>query len=344
MLLIIFGAGASYDSVPAYRPPDKVTEQNFLIEQHRLPLANGLFENRSWFAKILEQYPQCHPVVPLLREPEGGSIEKVLQQLRSEGSPRRLRQLAAVRCYLRHVLGACGDSWHATASGITNYVTLLDEIEHRRAADEKVCIVTFNYDRMIDLALSTVGVTITNLKDYVGHPAYKLIKIHGSVNWMRRIETTLTSLYLGAPPLIREEIINRAAELKIGGEFQMPNIDYSIMSSANTDAWFPALAIPVERKTEFECPPEHLKVFRELIPDVERVLIVGWRATELSFLELLKMELRQQVRGVVVNGNAEEGQSTIDRLTDAGIDGKFRIVNGGFSDFVVDRQFGKWLS
>jgi hypothetical protein len=96
MLLVIFGAGASYDSDPA-RPPETVKDDR------RPPLADQLFDNREKFAEALTYFPECKPIVPLLRGT--GEVEQRLEQLRDEAIsappyPERLRQLAAVRGYL----------------------------------------------------------------------------------------------------------------------------------------------------------------------------------------------------------------------------------------------------
>src|SRR2546422_9217433 len=49
---------------------------------------------------------------------------------------------------------------------------------------------------------------------------------------------------------------------------------------------YPAIALPVETKNEFEFPDAHLKKLRDVIPEVTRVLIIGWRGTEEHFLKL----------------------------------------------------------
>jgi hypothetical protein len=340
MLMIVFGAGASYDSVPAF-PPGLTAE---VEEQLRPPLANGLFENRGVFASVLADYPQCRPIVPLLRDLKGGSIELVLQELQNEAEnkyPKGLRQLAAVRFYLRHLLWRCGNHWYTRAQGITNYVSLLDEIERYRQANEEVCITTFNYDNLIELALQDLGINLADVASYVQCSTYKLIKLHGSVNWARRISTKI-DLPLRRPDEVRREIISRAAELTVTDEYVIiPNFEIVVDQYS---ALFPAIAIPVETKTAFECPREHLRVLTELIPKVDRILIVGWRATDNPFLSLLRSKLARKVRGVVVNGKTGDGKSAIGRLIAAGIDGDFTAVDGGFSDFVVRREFRLVLS
>ncbi len=63
MLLVIFGAGASYDSVPA---------RSFSFSQYnslpdRPPLVKQLFDDRPEFVEDLDQFPLCKRIVPHLR-------------------------------------------------------------------------------------------------------------------------------------------------------------------------------------------------------------------------------------------------------------------------------------
>ena len=142
MILVIFGAGASYDSVPAL-PPEKYKRENL---DSRLPLAKELFLDIGPFAEGLSRFEDCHPIVPYLRNvPEDQTLEQVLENLQTEAEkdPVRKRQLAAVQFYLHYVIWECERKWSNRAGKITNYLTLLDQL---RCVGEPVCIVTFNYD------------------------------------------------------------------------------------------------------------------------------------------------------------------------------------------------------
>lgn len=179
--MVVFGAGASYDSVPHY--PPRVFAEDDLPE--RLPLANQLFDNRSQFVSAMRRYPECRPVVPWLRElADGVSLESELQRLQEEASetPERHRQLAAIGFYLHEMLWGCEVGWLKRSDGVTNHKTLLDQIRHYHRRLGGVCLVTFNYDRMIEDALSSVGVAITDdLASYIASD-FPLIKLHGSVD------------------------------------------------------------------------------------------------------------------------------------------------------------------
>src|SRR6266699_6928498 len=103
MLMVVFGAGASYDSSATHPPPSPggMPDQ---YRHSRLPLGDYLFEERPLFSPILEQFPRALDVAQRLRLLlHGQNVEGVMEQLRTEadGDPRRHRQLAAIRYYLQ---------------------------------------------------------------------------------------------------------------------------------------------------------------------------------------------------------------------------------------------------
>jgi hypothetical protein len=181
MLLVIFGAGASFDSVPHIRPrvqPD--------VEEDRPPLANELFGNRQEFVTAMELFRDCMPLIPLLRK-DGVAVEQELARIQEQAKtfPKAHKELMAIRFYLQFALWKCQKRWYRHHRGITNYATLLREIERWRfELKERVCFVTFNYDSMLEQAMFQVlDFTILDLSSYVSHEDYSLIKLDGSTNW-----------------------------------------------------------------------------------------------------------------------------------------------------------------
>ena len=88
--------------------------------------------------------------------------------------PQRYKQLAAIRYYLHFVLWEVGNYWRSTHRGVTNYNTLLDDLERwRLRASEKVCLVTFNYDKILESALPVLGIDIRDLAGYITNDNYK---------------------------------------------------------------------------------------------------------------------------------------------------------------------------
>lgn len=340
MLMVVFGAGASYDSVPSCPP-----EQSVHSYAERPPLADQLFDDRPEFINAMKSFRDCLPIIPLLRHRRNGlSVEQVLQSLQAEAHdyPKRYKQLAAIRYYLQFMLSVCDMWWDVNvAKGITNHVTLLDQIERWRKADEQVCLVTFNYDKILEKALSSVGVAVQNLSDYISHDRYKLIKLHGSVDWAREVEIPIENVTHMSSWDHAHTLINRAAEIKISQKYQM--VSGIPIAQSGDIALFPALAIPVETKIDFECPAEHLDSLRSMIPQIDKLLLIGWRASEQPFLQLLAENLRQEIRGLVVAGRKEDAQVTIENVRRAGVKGEYLAAEGGFTEFIVNREADEFL-
>lgn len=303
MLMVVFGAGASYDSVPS-----RDFDARLYASQLRPPLAVELFSKRGPFDAALSQYPPC---VPMLGELRGAvarqqSVEEALQGFAEEaehGNDLTVRQLMAMRFYLQRIIRECGGEWQTLSSGVTNYATLLNIIERlRRATDEEVLLVTFNYDTLVERALTiTIGQTFVSTDDYMlGEPQrYRLAKLHGSVDWKRLVRVAAST------PVA--ELINNSAGLDITDDVRMDG-------EVTDKAGIPALAVPTRSKSLFECPGTHESRLKHLLPDVDRVLVVGWRAQEQSFLDLLASRSWENTSVMVVSEDRARAEPTVDAL------------------------------
>lgn len=342
MLMVIFGAGASYDSAPSY-PPGGVRGR---MLKERLPLAEELFSDRPLFADTISQFPKCQPVIPLLRDlREGITVERVLEGLQADAEeyPERSRQLAAIRYYLQVMLWQCEAQWQSVVKGVTNYKTLLDQIERWRTREQQVCLVTFNYDRMLEAALPAVGLSIHTLTDYVSGENYKVIKLHGSIDWAREVNSPVDDLrYNGNTWEVVNGLIDRAADLDVSQRYR--TVNQCPVWKSDGQVLFPALAIPVETKRGYECPEEHLDVLRKCVAKVTKLLVIGWRATEDHFLRLLVDNLAQgSLLVMVVAGGKDEAIAAAAQMQKAGIRGEFLATEGGFTDFIVRREGDSFL-
>lgn len=312
--MVIFGAGASFDSCPTYPAGIQLGPE---IDACRLPLAKDLFDNREIFRKTLDKFPQCKTVVPRLRDPavlKGTvSIEKRLEEIREEAReyPRAAKELVAVRFYLQRALSNCEVEWGAVTRGITNQLTLLREIERTNTSHEPVCLVTFNYDRILEIALESLGTEhkIGKMQDYTAEDRpFRLFKLHGSVNW--GLEFDGGPNFWPNPPSsggFDRLIIDKTPPI------HHPEIyvfsDAQTMLSKDRSPLFPAIAIPVEEKNEFQCPKPALEALKRLMPDVTRVITIGWRASEAHFLRLMDAHLKPNVPIFVVAGTPKEAEA-----------------------------------
>jgi hypothetical protein len=140
---------------------------------------------------------------------------------------------------------------------------------------------------------------------------------------------------------IAHTLIDGAQEVKITQEYQLVN--QIPIHASNESVLFPALAIPVETKIDYECPDEHLETLQAMIPQVHKLIVVGWRAAETPFLSLLAENLQGPVQGLVVAADRMSATETANRLKEAGVAGSFRVGAGGFSDLVVERRADDFL-
>ena len=341
MIMVIFGAGASYDSVPS-RPPSGYIRQQLLS---RPPLATELFLDQGFFAESLRRFPQCKPIVPYLQSiPPEATLEHTLETLQAEGEadPERNRQMAAIRFYLHFMIWECERQWNDVAHGITNYVTLVDQLRRCRGTTDPVLLVTFNYDRMIEQALSSVGIAIADLPHYIQHDAFKLFKLHGSIHWAREVDTPIVDVKDRNVWQVGSELIDKATELKISDRYRM--VTGHPIGKIDDIPLFPAIAIPVETKRGFECPSDHLDCLRTHLGKVTKILVVGWRATERHFLDLLRDHLSTEVRVQAVLGKQKHAEEVLGRIKDAGIRVIGKATTGGFTEYIVSREAERFFS
>jgi len=331
MFMVIFGAGASYDSLASALPNGVSHGAKF----SRPPLAKQLFWTDRYFAQWLDYFPECHPVIPYLQGAD--NLEHTLEALQEEArtDSQRLRQITATRFYLQLMIENCGNDWKSETRGITNYVTLLDQLRRHRKPGDPVLLVTFNYDKMIEDALPSVGVAVDELSHYISDDAFKLFKLHGSVNWAHEVETEIPNLPERNPWDVAKELIHRVADLQISNRYRM--VVGQPISKVEDIPLFPAIAIPVENKSGFKCPSDHVDCLRAHLEMVTKILIVGWRATERHFLDLLRGAVTDKIPVQVVAGGRGPGEEVLSHFAAAGISVLGEALDAGFSHYVLNR-------
>lgn len=325
MLLVVFGAGASYDSVPHIDPEAYLPA--------RPPLAYQLFDERTKFVEAMSRFERCKDIIPALRNATGEqSIEQVLAKFQREAPEYRKRyaQLAAIQFYLHFALWTCENEWRHLHKGITNYRWLLDKLAHwQQKSKEKVIFVTFNYDTIFEESFSLFcGLRFVNFDCYLKERVFKL---HGSVSWAREVKTPLRrdiaygDMYL--------QVIDGADHLEISDRFRFVT-EYP-MSTLNEVALYPALAIPVENKNSFECPSSHVESLKELLPQVTKILTIGWRAKETHFLKMLGVTASNPPHLFTVSGSPNASKETHINMLGGGVKfSKALYGSGGFTHFL----------
>jgi len=347
MLLVILGAGASYDSLPL-EVMDSLSPED--VENYRPPLATDLFSARPSFGAVLDKYPECAALVGELRRSigAGAAVEEELEKLleRADTHPLLHRGLTALRFYLQETLWTCGTKWRELSHGVTNYATFflrLDEWRNRR--NEEVCVVNFNYDLLADDAMmSTLGVDLSSVEMFVADPRYKYLKVHGSSNWGRRVKAPGGTHYSKADHA-RRILIENAPDLDTTEDFVVRDPDQPPSdSSPYPSILLPAIAVPVTTKSSFECPGNTVYALDRAIEQTMKILIIGWRGSEYHFLEhfshLPGMAPKVQIVGASDEGTAE----TARHLASVGMDeSRMEQRTAGFSGYLSGDDLGTLL-
>lgn len=328
MLMVIFGAGASYDSTNLRKPG---SGDNWANE--RLPLARDLFHDR--YRSIMSRHSAIQGLVTRLQKAAANyALEQELERLRDEEGryPYLSPQLLELRYYLHSLIAETTNHWYGRLiHGVTNYSELLQRVEPwRHDHDEQVCLVTFNYDTMLESAVAGVlGLSFGEVDEYIADTHYKVFKVHGSVNWWRQVTNV------------------EGTARKSANQLKWTNIYAHHRASPPPGAeWVPAISIPTVSKSGFECTDETISLLSQLMPHVTRLLIIGWRGMEQHFLNLWQKEI-SPVTGepfppglrrlqIVTTSEDSAGKVKEQLALGGGIQcADTRLVGGGFTDYLT---------
>ena len=318
MLLVIVGAGASWDSVPGAEPGDR----------YRPPLAKDLFAEKPDYVELLNDFPHAAPIVSRVRMAlgAGASLESVLEEIRGESNanPVKRGQLLGVQFYLRALIAQSSDAWQTVHGGVTNYAALADVVEACRVrVDGSVIYVTFNYDTLLESGLRPIGIEFPDMESYLTAKS-SVVKVHGSVNW-GQIVTAPESAFPEFPTggYIPPSLLCERIDQLVLGEYVVDDGDLfakPLISglSLGQERAIPAIAIPTQTKENFACPRKHIDALKSVLPSVRGVVAIGWRGAEEHFLKLLREGVPNQTQAFVVNESREACEATASKLQEAG--------------------------
>lgn len=325
MLTIVFGAGASFDSDPNSSSVDSNPPHNY---EGRPPLARDLFAQR--YANIGRGHPSALPIFSRLRR-AAPNIEHELEVLSSESTLYSYipKQLLSVRYYLHDVINNAQNHWGNVTQDNTTYLEFFDIVNRwQEKTGESVSLVTFNYDTLLDRALTSIlGLNFPNVDSYVNNSThFKLFKPHGSIDWVHKVE--------GVDPT--REILDSAQTLSWTDTFLTER------EGRPAGYYVPAIAVPTETKTTFEFPQHHLEQMKECIKETSLLLTIGWRGAEMHFLKLWQesnIPHSQIARIQIVNSQTSQAESIFRNISNNGniTSGQVEYFSGGFTKYVPEK-------
>lgn len=129
-----------------------------------------------------------------------------------------------------------------------------------------------------------------------------------------------------------QRLINEITDLTISHRYRVVT-EYPMLKVEDAFV-FPALSIPIEKKDAFACPDEHIASLAEATPEITRIITIGWRATELKFLNMLGSRLtglRHRPALLIVSGSRKGAEETLQNLLSHTQASGFAFVEGGFT-------------
>ncbi|MBS4066513.1 MAG: hypothetical protein KGZ74_18270 [Chitinophagaceae bacterium] len=298
MKMVIFGAGASFDSVYSY---------NYNLDEFkwRPPLGNEIFTTRKNFMGIFQNYPGVISLLSYLNAID--DIEDFFQKrydFTQTYKPKEfIAELINIQFCLQHLFYSI--SHENFDIGLSNYDILVNQaLEYAIAKKEDVLFVTFNYDLLLEFALKKKYFTFQQrdlkINEYLSTPI-KIIKPHGSCNWFRRFnENPFREDYNFRYQIFNDKYDFEKIESMLDNDIEVVNNP----GIANA-FYFPQLLIPFKSKDSFIMPKEQKDYLDNNLHRVSEILIVGWKGTEYNFLNLLKEKLYEKpVKITCVNGSS----------------------------------------
>lgn len=356
-LLVIVGAGASFDCLGSNIDPTNIA---------RPPLTQRLAAGTEDGRSLSLHYPDVQPLLSYLQlrlerrkptENEPQTLEDALAEYLARPGANTKYHVAAMRFYLRDLLWRAGSSVLQANGGITNYTPLVSRCyEWAEGRDRHACMISFNYDTLLESAcvgqFGRLGFHPADLASYIDNRYMSVLKPHGSVLWAWRYP--VDGVQGGYAPNIvgygEPDSIDRSVVFAAGApQDSVPiTLQAELGERVLSRPALPALALPVTNKTSLVWPAEQDDYFTRVIPNGSfgRVLIIGWRAAEDHFLQLLGRLIIPEAQFLVVTGSDEDADETAGRVVHYAVQGTRRVTGPrAFTTLVEsDDHLGSFLA
>lgn len=348
-VLLILGAGASHahwngngDPRPEWTPPLAA----HLFGGH--PRDPYLQDRKNSFVPVLQDYPGANVVAGDLAQrelPDDFAFEKYL--LRVSQNDVLKPHYFDVPLYIRDIVRSCSEEFGQFSGNLTTLITGLSAFENN-----EVFVVSLNYDTLLEQDLQRLFPTLPPYKhvdDYVGEERpVKLIKLHGSVNWFRRM------FHWSQFPSDLEQQSTRQIFDQYGFELMDEEIivDDSIAWAGSAKStvnrvdipMYPTLTAPLANKTadSLVLPRSHEIALTSFMQQCDKILVVGTSGHDEDLLELLSSGINDVDKAHYVVGTTPEVKTVPERFESAvpklGL-AKVRRAFQGFGPYLKSEEF-----
>ena len=306
------------------------------------PLTSELFNNQ--YDQWMRSFPKAGGLAAEIRPKLNQSgVESLLRiEANKKNNPARQKQLRQLPLYFRVLFNEVSGKYIRPEQ--TCYFALIQLIND--LGFDKVVVISLNYDTLFEQALErALDLSFSVMSDYFDPArAWKILKPHGSVNWVKRIKDS-------------ESAISDVATYVsfIDGLEKLNYLDAEPVIDLHPDKWrmsgkaiYPQLTIPMEGKYDYFCPEEHVKLAKELIAECGAFCLIGSSMKDDDVVnDVIKVSLNKPVKALIaVTGDAKEtGNETFVERTIACF-GRMpsRVHKEGFRGFIQTREADKFLS
>lgn len=279
-ICVILGAGAS-----------KAVAGLGSVNRTAPPLGLDLFDiaNNPNFSTILGRYPGAQFLAQELAELIASGVigvEKALRHYRYHESPILREHFKHIPPYLRDLIWLTTNDHRAAPSNFNRLIAnLLEEIPH------VVLFLVLNYDLLVESAIGHLESNpnpFMSLPDYIADDRRKVVKLHGSIDWMRLLTREGQESWNDA--VARDDVLGGVTEEMIkvlpviGGDLRNPPRDVP-------DSFcYPVITTPMSDKSlgEVVCPTSHIAAAKDFLKECKKFLIVGTSGLDGDLMELMR--------------------------------------------------------
>lgn len=341
--LIILGAGASFDYIEQNKYPERFHD---LFNKFKPPLSNNIFDAVKFIDFIDRYSPYTTEIGSYINNRIAGgkiTLEQCLTDIRYNKiskNPEISKQIVSLLFYLADLFSAVSREYFVSHN---NYTDLLFRI---KANGGKACFVNFNYDLLLEKNLKFGLEPTDTINDYVSGQI-KVIKIHGACNWfygrpvIGHSKRASYNYALSDAQVILDRS-NQEYNIVINNPTNCRDLSYE-GTEPEIKVFHPAIAIPIQSKV-YVCPESHIQILKDKLKQVDRVIIIGWKAADPFLVELLKEELSNRQIPIALVTGTKSKDGVLSNLGESLAKNVKLINQTGFTDFMQSEESEGFLN
>lgn len=339
-LTVILGAGAARDVV---NPESNQVKTQTSGQIFRPPTTVDLLHTHKDWEDEYMNFPAVASVIEELRNrvPDKRTafdIENLLRELKESNKQHRNDTFREFPLYLQRFFTAVSERYCRKPS---NYMTLISKIFDLDI--NKVIFVTTNYDLLFDQALhhhpATKGFSISDpdMNKYITDEKWAYIKLHGSIDWGRRIKESMVKNRSNTLPGLVDNVRQLGDLLETALETDI--IRDSSFNQDDKELIYPAISVPVG-ESKLNCRDDHVRTLEKHLSNCQHFLVIGFSGYDEDMLKMLDKKDGGFGKVLFVSGSEESASKAREKFMGFdGLGGKLQmhanIYRGnGFDEFV----------